>query len=314
MSETRQQSDDRHASFRERIALHVAGLLAEDEERAFAAHAEECHACHEVLSAYRREDESGGSEGGHIPAGVLAAWPRASRELVGRERELVRTHLATCEACRAELEALGYPPELNATVLSPASRDGASTHRVESSAPSRQSGGGGRIAVWSGWLAAASLAVALILRSGLEPAHGPTRPVPAPVQRPVTPSPGSGLASEPVRLESPRRGLRSTVRKFGIGLDTRFVVLGIPPLEIPDSARVEITCAGSEGHPIASLQVRNSDLFGRRGIAFASDAGVWRPGRYSLVVSGRPGPGAILTTPETARYEFELVSESGLVH
>ncbi len=103
---------DEHAWFRARIEAHLTGLLDEDDDARFRQHARGCTACGQRLALVLEDDEPAANSAGHLPASLVAAWPRASRALRGIERTLAATHLARCAECRDELERLGYPPRL----------------------------------------------------------------------------------------------------------------------------------------------------------------------------------------------------------
>ena len=85
------------------------GILSEDETLAIEEHVRDCVECRSRLASLR---PVAAADVGHLPASLVATWPRSVRALVGLERELVAAHLDRCAACRASLEFVGHAPEL----------------------------------------------------------------------------------------------------------------------------------------------------------------------------------------------------------
>src|SRR5262245_39756034 len=100
---------DPHAQARAQIVRAQAGLLSEDEELELRAHLDTCAECAALASSHA---DAGAEPGKHLPASLIAEWPRARTALRGLERALVRRHLERCFECRQDLELLGHAPEL----------------------------------------------------------------------------------------------------------------------------------------------------------------------------------------------------------
>ena len=92
-----------------RLVAYGSGLLDESETLDVEQHLRSCTECRTRLSAIK---PPAGSDPGHLPASLVATWPRSNRLLVGIERDLVARHLHTCELCRASLEFAGHAPML----------------------------------------------------------------------------------------------------------------------------------------------------------------------------------------------------------
>lgn len=116
-----------------RLLAYSAGLMAEDELLRLEEHLHGCPECRSRLAPLK---PAPGAAAGHLPASLIATWPRSSRLLEGLERELVGSHLDECEECRAALEFAGsepsLPPEPAADPERPATRGAgrSRTHHV----------------------------------------------------------------------------------------------------------------------------------------------------------------------------------------
>lgn len=104
-----------------RLLAYGAGLLSEADTLDVEQHVRSCAECRSRLSTIR---PSAGADPRHLPASLVATWPRASRLLQGAERDLVVSHLHQCEFCRASLEFAGHSPVL------PAARRVVTTRRL----------------------------------------------------------------------------------------------------------------------------------------------------------------------------------------
>lgn len=112
---------NRHAWFRARVALHLLSVLPEADAATFLEHASECADCGALLTRLEREDGDWWNGTEHISVPMLGAFIRKPSLLVERDRELVGTHLAACEACRADLaELTGMLTGSRTSVASPA--------------------------------------------------------------------------------------------------------------------------------------------------------------------------------------------------
>jgi hypothetical protein len=105
---------DRHRWVNTRVAAWCAGLLSEEDASAVAEHLAACESCRGLAeaSAVASDATTGSHAGEHLPAALLAAWPRVRGELRGLERAMARIHLERCADCRQDLELLGHAPVL----------------------------------------------------------------------------------------------------------------------------------------------------------------------------------------------------------
>ncbi len=92
-----------------RLPAFSIGMLPESETLELDEHLASCPECRERLVSIR---PVAGADVGHLPASLVATWPRATRLLSGIERDLVAHHLEGCESCRASLEFSGHEPVL----------------------------------------------------------------------------------------------------------------------------------------------------------------------------------------------------------
>jgi len=90
-----------------RLLAYSVGLLPGDQMLDLEQHLRSCTECRARLASLR---PTAGAEAGHLPASLVATWPRSSRLLAGLERELVARHLHDCESCRASLVFAGHDP------------------------------------------------------------------------------------------------------------------------------------------------------------------------------------------------------------
>jgi len=90
-----------------RLLGYGAGLLPESETLDVEQHLRSCTECRTRLAAIK---PPAGSDPRHLPASLVATWPRSSKMLTGAERESVARHLHQCELCRASLEFVGHAP------------------------------------------------------------------------------------------------------------------------------------------------------------------------------------------------------------
>ncbi len=88
-----------------RLQPFAIGLLPEQETLELEDHLRACDNCRARLASIA---PAPGREAAHLPASLIATWPRAARMLKGIERELVASHLERCAACRATLEFAGH--------------------------------------------------------------------------------------------------------------------------------------------------------------------------------------------------------------
>lgn len=95
-----------------RLTAFSIGLLPEEETIDLEEHLVGCDDCRARLASIA---PGPGRESAHLPASLIATWPRAARVLHGIERELVEGHLQRCASCRASLEFAGHAAVLPET-------------------------------------------------------------------------------------------------------------------------------------------------------------------------------------------------------
>ena len=88
-----------------RLKSFAIGLLPEKDTLELEEHLRECDDCRARLASIA---PGPGREVAHLPASLVATWPRAARALHGIEREMVASHLERCVSCRASLEFAGH--------------------------------------------------------------------------------------------------------------------------------------------------------------------------------------------------------------
>ena len=212
-----------------RLLGYGAGILAEGETLEVEQHLRSCTECRTRLAAIR---PPAGSDPRHLPASLVATWPRSSRLLVGAERELVVRHLHQCELCRASLEFVGHPQVL------------ASPH----AAPSRFARLGRRWTTWAwtvGVIGAVAGAVAWLLVSptssvrnstgkGVPDARGRATPAAMVTFETAVDS----LARSGLRLPQP--GYRGHALDVGVVTSVSGLVLVLPPALQPPTPEIGV--------------------------------------------------------------------------
>jgi hypothetical protein len=91
------------------LAAYGTGLLAEEQTLRLEDHLRDCGDCRARLDSMRHVSPP---DAGHLPASLIATWPRATRLLSGIERHLVEAHLRSCADCRGALAFAGHEPGL----------------------------------------------------------------------------------------------------------------------------------------------------------------------------------------------------------
>jgi hypothetical protein len=165
-----------HEWFERRLALYVTAMLDADDDARVDAHLATCAACSDAAAALRERDAESGARG-HLPADLLAGWPRRAPALGALERRLVREHLQRCDACRADLALLGHSPALVADAARPAIAG-----RIAPGAHGRR-----WFATPAWWGGALATAAAVVVVSVL--VNRPHAPLPRPGPPPVTSAP-----------------------------------------------------------------------------------------------------------------------------
>ncbi len=237
-----------------RLPAFSIGMLPESETLELDEHLTSCPECRARLVSIR---PVAGADAGHLPASVVATWPRTARMLSGIERDLVAHHLESCESCRASLEFAGHEPVLPAE---------------EYAIPQRGVREGRRQTAWMwalGLSGAAAGVVAWML--AVQPqlpgsSKGSTAATMGAAKLQTSPAVTfelavDSLASGAVLLPEP--GFRgSTVRVLDLGAVTSVsgVVLVVPPALRPpspeDGTRTMTLTLLRDGREVASRQVR----------------------------------------------------------
>ena len=97
----------------DQLTAYSAGMLLEEQTLRLEEHLHDCEDCRSRLAPVRATS----ADLGHLPASLIATWPRTTRLLSGMERDLVESHLRSCDACRATLAFAGHEPVLSAKVV-----------------------------------------------------------------------------------------------------------------------------------------------------------------------------------------------------
>lgn len=269
-----------------RLQAFGIGLLPEEETLELEAHLQGCDDCRARLGAIAPLP---GHDFGHLPASLVATWPRTARSLHGIERDLIASHLKRCAACRATLEFAGHEAVLPA-VLQPAPVRLVRTSRAR------------RVWVWSlGLAGAAAGVIAWVLATqpgsfplgpgGTSATMGGVRTAPDPVVKFELAV--DSLASGSVLLPEP--GFRGDpVREVDLGAVTSVsgAVLVVPPSLRPPSAedggRMLTLTLLQDGRELAIRELRFYEL----GDAFRlRPTGRLAAGAYDLRVALAPAAG-----------------------
>ncbi|HKQ59508.1 MAG TPA: zf-HC2 domain-containing protein [Candidatus Eisenbacteria bacterium] len=320
------RQDDTHRWALARFTARRAGLLDDDEERRMAEHLATCDSCRRQWEEDAAVVEGDGSPApgpdAHIPAGVLAAWPRAAKELRGIERTMVREHLARCSECRQELELLGHAPELAVVPALewmgqarevPAAPPTESPHKIIVLKPEARRRDWTRWAFGSWAALASAAALLLVMNPGLigpgRQGEGPVvTPSPTQTPTPVLPAPappGLTVVDRPLRLQAALRGEAAKLPERTISPGTRLLAIVVEPLDLPDRFPVQVTIRREEGGTPLEATVANADLASGRLVLSAGGLPL-EPGTYVVQARGGPAPDAILPEPQTAEYRFVL--------
>jgi len=314
---------DRHGWFRRRLPVYLAGLMPEDEEQRFLEHRDGCEPCRRAFDEFTASDELAPTgDGSHIPAAMLAQWPEASRELVGLERAMVRSHLERCAACRRDLELIGQTPELKVVPGLEADLRAAGwkswfsggpwsgAARVDDSEPeptnpARQPRRR-RWVPWAlgGWAAAATAAAVLLVLSPLPRTGVPSEPS-SPAAVAIPPS-GSRLVLEASpaapTLQGATRGVTANATAILVGREAHFVRFALPELYLPDTATVDLTVVGPDGTSLAALRCLSSELNPPHALLLGHPDANLASGTYRLAITA-PFP----ARHDVAAFEFRLV-------
>ena len=296
---------DEHDWFRARLDAYALDLLDEDERPRFLEHARVCERCAAAMKAHRENAPVGGPDS-HIPPHIIARWDRASRRLTGLPRQLVREHLEHCDACRQELQALGFASTL-ARELEAAEGEPADSEPVAAALPLEQPT---RTIVfvkrpvpsawdrWRGWtiggVAGAALAsvAAFIVLPYLNRKSVVTPPPAA--QIPGAPHDLGGRymmdAIPPATaLPSTLRGGSESETTILIGPGHRFVPLSLPDLYLPDSTTLRVTLRDAQGVVRMEERLRYGELSAGRTLLLGDAQAPFAPGSYTLELAPAGG-------------------------
>jgi hypothetical protein len=321
--------DDFHHWVRQRLAAWRASVLDDAEAARVDEHLAACAECRALADTFAAPPA--GEAGRHVPASLLAEWPRAQRELRGLERTLVRRHLERCAECRQDLQALGFEQRLefvreweSDAPLEPAApgprvreaptaAGGARIVRIETASSRAQLRDRALIA----WASVASAAAVLLLvanvrgrvtEGGSKPLFVPGAPVWT--RDVLAQGPFSGLS---LRIEPPPRSLSGPAKGAGEGkLNVIPVVgplstlaLGFKPLNVPDTSLVTVSLLDSRGDTLYAMSYRQWEFRPKRFLVIDRGETPLTPGQYALVLGSQIAK-AGAEIEKTARYRFEL--------
>ena len=323
-------TDDLHQWVQRRLAAWRASVLDDAETARVDEHLAACADCRAAADAYA--EPPAGAAGTHVPASLIAAWPRAQQGLRGLERTLVRRHLERCAECRQDLQALGFEPRLDfvaaweseaplapvaptvSTGQAPAAPAGpARIVRIETAASRARLRDRALIA----WASVASAAAVLLLvanlrgrvtESGSKPLFVPGAPVWT--REMLAHGPFSGLS---LRIEPPVRSLSGPAKGDGEAkLNVIPVVgplsslaLGFKPLNVPDSSLVTVSLLDAGGDTLYAVSYRQWEFRPKRFLVIDRAQAPLTPGEYALVL-GSQFAKAGSAIEKTARYRFQL--------
>jgi len=226
--------------------------------------------------------------------GLLPWWANGTLDLADRRR--VEAHLEHCTACQREAVLL--------TRLEEALDEAAAVGLVE--APHAPSGRSYRPALpWLGWAAAAVLALALGLETGVVPGLG-NGEGPALDDTPVTATGSTGVIPT-YRLDAVRRSSADTV-VIPADAGTDFQLLLHVDLG-PGAFPLELALEDSEHHTVLR-QTEIGSLYEGRFLFIHCAASDVPPGRYLALLRGH-GPEA---PAEPLRYSFRVVAPARAPH
>ena len=250
-----------------RLIGYSTGMLPEDQMLRMEEHLRGCDDCRSRLAPLKALSAA---DAGHLPASMIATWPRSSKLLSGIERSLVQSHLRACGSCRATLEFAGHEPVLAA--------EPAPVRAKIVALPARR-----RAWAWAfGFSAAAAAAAAFILIAQPALLHTDGRGTTATMGSRVH---GQAVTFElglppatpgAVALSKPSQAAASPIDIDVAG--SRSVVLTLPADVSPGPGLVTLTLL-RDGHEVARLACPASQLGGT--FRIRTD-GTWTPGDYEL--------------------------------
>ena len=326
--------EDLHLWVRHRLAAWRASVLDDAETARIDEHLAAGAECRALAEAYAAPPA--GAAGTHVPAALIAEWPRAQRTLRGLERALVRRHLERCAECREDLTTLGFEPRLEFVAEWEAGADAhlprpaASTTTTVREMPAAPTGGARIVRIETAsararlrdraliaWASVASAAAVLLLvanvrgrmtEGGSKPLFVPGAPVWT--RDVLAKGPFSGLS---LRIEPPPRSLSGPAKGDGeaklnvipvVGpLST--LALGFKPLNVPDTSLVTVSLLDSQGDTLYAVSYRQWEFRPKRFLVIDRAQAPLTPGQYALVLGSQIAK-AGEEIERTARYRFEL--------
>jgi hypothetical protein len=311
----------------DRLTAWRSGLLGDDDAARVAAHVDGCERCRALADAFRVAHAP--DSGQHVPAAMLAVWPRAARELRGLERTLVRHHLERCAECRQDLELLGHEPRLAhdpaldappVTVAAPeqvyaaepiATDPPPRTAIIKVVRPARAATWRDRgLVAWS-CLATAAALIAIVMHVRRPVVEGvPPLVIAASPTGARAPGDDAGvsvrIAPRPRKLSGPTHGdLGGKLNVIPVVGPVSSLALSIRPLSIPDTSLVMISLLNSQGDTLFAVRHRQWEFFPKRVLMIDGAREPLRPGQYALVLASLIGQEGRIT-PLMSRYRFEL--------
>jgi anti-sigma factor RsiW len=272
--------------FRDHLIAYRLGLLSPEEKVRFEASVTSDPTCRAALDEFGAADPEAPPPDEHLPAALVAAWPRAQRTLRGFERAMAREHLQGCERCRAEIQFLGFQPELAISPGMEAESESAAPERrapvlpkLVESARTWRDGLFPRLAYsWSALATAA--AILLFVRLG-----GVERQLDLAIAPRLDVSPAVEVTVDPVR-----RDVGAPVQ-HEIPAGTAQIVFKLPAIAVPEGAsvRIEISMPAGRTVEISSLTDADVDRALEEGLRLDAGRGGLQEGEYQvyLVTDGR---------------------------
>lgn len=313
MSNPQDMTSDQHLAMRLRVLALSNHLLVGEDAEEVRAHAESCADCATLLDSLR-ESATASALGEHLPASLVATWPRSAPRLEGLERELVRRHLERCAECREDLKLLGYAAVIPDAPQSEAARQIEMSTPNPLPLPSRRGRVDTRTLLLGGWGTLATAAALLFAfavpthRDRVEPPHSRLESRPD-INASSRSAPASVLELPlPIELREPLRSERSKTPEGAPDSSRRFVSVTIPAQVFPrgevEGVVVEVT--GPTGATVLRFEALPAALSRRRSFLLDAGPGGWTAGRYELKLIVQPSQSALAPAVEIRPFPFEV--------
>lgn len=265
---------ERHDRFRERLPGWVGEWLPAEDAAWCEAHARECAECAALAEWLRGRLPALADEAGHVPVSALEQLRARPDTLTALERELVERHLAGCELCRGDAEAI---PAVARVV------------------PMR------RVHDWRWWGATAAVAAALVMFVRVKE----TAQVPPPAPRP------GATATAPAAVRMPRivfsdlqrdAGATASVARDSLRGATDTLELVLPTLFVDGPEPAQLTIRSErDGRVVSQRSVDVAAL--ARPLRFVHEGGAWAAGAHQLVLVPHAGRDTLAT--RTFRFRLD---------